>query len=104
MLNENSFGGELLAGQAAVDARRQRGLEIAACRNIRKANGGTWAVPSSTPTKSVKCYVVRVAGESSSCTCPDHELRGCKCKHIFAVEYVIKREDNADGSSTVTET
>src|SRR5439155_9859823 len=28
----------------------------------------------------------------------------CKCKHIYAVEYVIKREHNIiDGSTTVTE-
>ena len=29
--------------------------------------------------------------------------RGCKCKHIYAVEYAIRREQNPDGSSTVTE-
>jgi predicted nucleic acid-binding Zn finger protein len=38
------------------------------------------------------------------CTCPDHETRGLKCKHIFAVEFAIKRKQNRDGSTTVTKT
>jgi transposase len=38
----------------------------------------------------------------ASCTCPDFETRGVTCKHIFAVTYVMKREENADGSTTVT--
>ena len=47
----------------------------------------------------------RLAGSREShCSCPDHEDGGFKCKHIFAVEYVIQRESNSDGSTTVTET
>src|SRR5947207_177052 len=38
------------------------------------------------------------------CTCPDFELRRDFCKHILAVQLVVKREQNADGSTTVTET
>ena len=37
------------------------------------------------------------------CSCPDHELRGRKCKHIFAVETWVERQKNSDGSETVTE-
>ena len=40
----------------------------------------------------------------TTCSCPDHEEGGFKCKHIFAVEYVIQRERNPDGSTTITET
>ena len=28
---------------------------------------------------------------------------GHKCKHIFAVEFVMRREENADGSTTMTQ-
>jgi uncharacterized Zn finger protein len=38
------------------------------------------------------------------CTCPDFEARNQKCKHVFAVEYVIQRESNPNGTETVTET
>jgi len=38
----------------------------------------------------------------ASCTCPDYETRQQTCKHIFAVTYVMKREEHADGSTTVT--
>jgi transposase len=42
---------------------------------------------------------------ASTCTCPDCQS-GHKCKHLFAVEFVLSRETthNADGSTTVTET
>ena len=32
-------------------------------------------------------------------TCPDHEIRGQKCKPIFAVEQTISRETKLDGSA-----
>ncbi|MGB6946167.1 MAG: transposase, partial [Bryobacteraceae bacterium] len=37
-----------------------------------------------------------------SCSCPDHETRRLKCKHIYAVEFTVKREIRPDGSSKVT--
>jgi transposase len=48
-------------------------------------------------------YTVNPVAET--CTCPDCQ-NGHKCKHIFAVEFAMKREtvQNADGSTTVTET
>src|SRR5205085_9268474 len=45
-----------------------------------------------------------IASEQPTCSCPDFETRGVKCKHIFAATYVMTREQNADGSTTVTET
>jgi hypothetical protein len=49
-------------------------------------------------------YAVFLAPDRPSCTYPDYETRGEKCKHIFAVEYVVQREENPDGTTTVTET
>lgn len=79
--------------------RQQRGMEMAAMLPIHKSRKGMWVVPSQTGQGQ---YRVILSGEKPSCNCPDFELRGLKCKHQFAVEYVIKREQNADG--TVTET
>jgi transposase len=85
---------------SGIEGRKQRGLEIAAITKIAKSDDGCWWVPS----QSQKMLKYRVTlGPECHCSCPDHEERGCKCKHVYAVEYAIKREQNADGSETVTE-
>ncbi len=83
-----------------MDAREQRGLVIAAKCKITQ-RGDAWLVPSQSGEER---YVVTPDATKPRCTCPDHEQRQMKCKHIFAVEYVIQREHHADGSATVTET
>jgi hypothetical protein len=55
-------------------------------------------VPSQTAPD--KQYAVDLNGKT--CTCPDHQEAGYKCKHIYACEFTVKRELNVDG--TVTET
>ena len=58
--------------------------------------GIVWMVPSQRGTvvrmKSRPTPTNRIAPVA------DHETRGGKCKHIFAVEYVMRRESNADGA------
>src|SRR3954468_12673386 len=77
-----------------TDPREQRGLVIAATAKLTK-KGGVWLVPS----QSGKCkYTVCPDKENPHCSCQDHETRGCKCKHIYAVEFVIQRELFDDGS------
>lgn len=84
-----------------MNDRELRGLQLAACKTIKKT-GSFWIVPSQSADR--KQYVVnQSADEVTSCTCPDHESRGVKCKHMHAVEIVIKREENPDGSVTITE-
>jgi hypothetical protein len=83
-----------------MDAREQRGLVIAATCNIEKAQRGAYYVPSQ--SKAGTKY--RVDPAKRSCDCPDFAELGITCKHIHAVRYVIQRERNADGSTTVTET
>jgi hypothetical protein len=81
-----------------IDARRQRGLAIAArCRIENK--GGMWVVPSQ--TGDGRYYVDAAAPR---CTCKDFAEREQPCKHIFAVRFVIERESHPDGTETVTET
>jgi transposase len=82
-----------------MEPRQQRGLMIAALSKITQKDG-EWSVPSQSGNGR---YTVHLDPEKPHCTCPDHETRGCKCKHIFAVEYVRLRERNGDGTTTVTE-
>jgi hypothetical protein len=82
-----------------MDGREQRGREIAAQKRIRRTTGG-FLVPSQS---GVGKYAVVMSGERPRCTCPDFELRGEPCKHIYAVRIVIQQEFRFDGE-TVTET
>ena len=84
-----------------MEAREQRGLRLAETARISRKKSGVWAVPSQSEGGR---YSVNLDGDAPSCTCPDHEFRGKKCKHIFAVEYTLKRETAPDGTETVTET
>ena len=83
-----------------TNAREQRGLTIAATCKLAKKDD-FWIVPSQTGQGK---YYVRPNREQPSCTCPDHQECGHKCKHIFAVEFVIQRELFPDGTVTETRT
>jgi len=82
-----------------TDLRQERGRLLSQNKGIKKIAGVTWLVPSQ--TQSSGGYVVNTA--EATCTCPDYELRRCKCKHQWAVVFVQTIENHADGSKTVTE-
>ena len=84
-----------------MEAREQRGLELARATKIRHTDRA-WYVPSQSGRGHH--YSVNLNGDSPRCTCPDYEARRMKCKHIYAVEYTLKRETAPDGTTTVTET
>lgn len=83
-----------------IDAREQRGLIIAATCKLRH-KGKVWIVPSQSGQGN---YTVVPDATEPHCSCPDHETTGGRCKHIHAVEFAIKREQNEDGSVTETRT
>jgi len=84
-----------------MDARQQRGMVIAATCKIEKQPRNRYLVPSQSK-KGVR-YVVEP--QYPCCDCPDFQDRdGTPCKHLYAVQYVIEREKNADGTTTETET
>lgn len=83
-----------------TDVRRRRGEEIAEKCKLEKRNG-IWYVPSQSGSGR---YLVRLDPDLPTCTCPDWELRWMPCKHIHAVEYIVKRTENPDGSTTTTQT
>lgn len=70
----------------ALDPRQQRGLVIAQSKRIKNITGGKWLVPSQSSNGG---YVVDV--EASTCSCPDHETRAVRCKHLWAILFVRKQ-------------
>jgi hypothetical protein len=80
------------------DPRQQRGLQIASKYNLRQ-KGNVWIVPR----QSVE-HQYHVDPAAGTCTCPDHEIRRLRCKHIWAVEFQMCQEVKPDGTRTVTKT
>jgi transposase len=86
-----------------MEVREERGKAIANSGLIRKSKSGEllYLVPSQSGNGQ---YSVDLAGDEPTCTCPDWELRRKPCKHVFAVAHTVVRQDNPDGSVTVTQT
>lgn len=82
-----------------MDARQEKGRLLANDKRIQRIEGSTWKVPSQ--TQNAGGYLVNAL--AGTCSCPDHELRRTKCKHIWAVELTQTVETAADGSEVVTE-
>lgn len=83
-----------------MDARQQRGLEIAAQLPVVQKDG-EWVVPSQAGKGK---YKVKVDSEIPFCSCPDYETHRVVCKHIHAVRYTLQREQYTDGQTTITTT
>jgi transposase len=86
---------------APLDARQARGLALVATKRakIKHVAGSRWLVPSQTNPSGG--YVVDA--EQNSCTCPDHEDRGVKCKHLWAVLILRAEVELPDGSTVIAE-
>ncbi len=78
--------------------REQRGKLIFQGGQIARKNNH-WVVSSQT---SLKSYKVRFKDHKPKCNCPDCQLRKNKCKHIYAVEFYIKRQIDKEGKITET--
>ena len=74
--------------------RQQQGLIIAALSPIKKVKLG-YSVKSQSGNGT---YIVKLDGEDGpACSCPDFEIRDEPCKHIYAVEaYVMREESTAE--------
>lgn len=82
-----------------MDPREERGLLLAATKKF-KQKGPFWIVPSQSGSGA---YVVDLDPANESCSCPDFETRGQRCKHVYAVTFSLKRELSAAPDGTVTE-
>lgn len=69
-----------------MQARQLKGLEIATHRDITR-DGNIWLVPSQTDST-----IYRTDLFLQTCTCPDFEKHKLKCKHLYAVEFLIQKE------------
>jgi len=85
-----------------MSIREAKGREIADRLRIVKSDN-LYLVPSQSGKGKYK-----VDANAGRCDCPDHEFTQAKCKHIFAVEVVVKRErkttvkTDASGATTTT--
>ncbi|MBU0907855.1 MAG: transposase [Nanoarchaeota archaeon] len=79
-------------------SREERGKLIFERGRIAKKND-FWVVGSQT---SFRAYKVRLDRENPICSCPDCSLRQKKCKHIYAVEFYIKKQIDEEGKITTT--
>jgi transposase len=91
-----------------MSERQDKALVIAAKSKIAK-KGDLWIVPSQSGSGHYKVNITDP--DWPTCTCMDFELRRARCKHIYATEIVIEREQSVtqttDGdvtTTTVTET
>src|ERR1051325_9898689 len=85
-----------------LSERESKALAIATHTQLVRKPNNTWIVPSQSGPKT---YTVNPDPESPFCDCPDFEFRRARCKHVLAVEIVLKREIVTDGQTqTVTET
>lgn len=83
-----------------ISDREIKALQIAAKTQLKR-KGNVWFVPSQAGHGE---YEVTHDLFEPRCTCPDYEFRQAACKHVYAVQYVIEREQTADGQTVVTET
>ncbi len=86
--------------QEQILRRKEKGLHIAKTSRILKGEKG-WKVPSQS---GAGFYMVVSNGLEAKCSCPDHETRHCKCKHIWAVEYIVTKQVDNEGNVTITQT
>jgi len=78
--------------QEMVRVRKEKGLAIASTKKVRR-EGKFWIVPSQTRDAE---YKVELKLTGATCTCPDFQKHGMRCKHVWAVEYTIEKTINAE--------
>ena len=79
--------------------REQRGVLLAAMVKITHRQ----PMARSESVGNGRKYAVNPDERSPFCSCPDFEINGHTCKHIYAVRLVRQRELFEDGSEVVTE-
>jgi transposase len=83
-----------------IQIRKSKGMEIAKTGKVKYDNG-KWSVPSQSINRH---YDVILKLDKSVCNCPDFAERDSKCKHIFAVEFVVSKTIDSNGSVSITQT
>ncbi len=81
-----------------IQRRQHDGLEIANRAKIERKRENAYIVSSLTKRKTR--YTVIADPNNPTCTCPDHEMHQEPCKHIYAVQLLIQREQDDKASIT----
>ena len=79
---------------------KERGLAIANSNTVEKNKLG-WKVPSQSSNGT---YVVNLDEGEPFCTCQHFESTHKKCQHIYAVEFIVQKEQRPDGTEVITKT
>lgn len=64
-----------------TETRQIKGKQIAETCRIVKTNKG-WEVPCQSGHCKYLVYYAELLLSKPKCTCSDHEIRNCKCKHM----------------------
>ncbi|MBN2461976.1 MAG: transposase [Dehalococcoidia bacterium] len=80
-----------------MDKWQERGLMIAESNTVEKNKLG-WKVPSQSGNGT---YEVNIDGEPF-CTCQHFEHTHQKCQHIYAIEFIERKEKRPDGTEIIT--
>jgi transposase len=78
---------------------QERGLIIAESDTVKKVKLG-WQVPSQSGNGT---YIVNMDNDEPFCTCQHFETTHKKCQHIFAIEFIIQKENHPDGITVETQ-
>jgi transposase len=79
---------------------QERGLAIAESETVKKNKLG-WQVPSQSGNGT---YIVNMDNGAPFCTCQHFGTTHKKCQHIYAVEFLVQREQRPDGTEVITKT
>jgi transposase len=79
---------------------QERGLAIANSNTVERNKVG-WKVPSQSGNGT---YVVNLDHGEPFCTCQHFEATHKKCQHIYAVEFIVQKEQRPDGTEVITKT
>jgi hypothetical protein len=79
-----------MLGKLQTERRRFDGLQIANRAKIER-RGDFYVVPSLERKGS---YAVVPDANNATCTCPHYELHREPCRHIYAVQFHIQREQD----------
>lgn len=80
--------------------REERGKLLYKSTRIVKTPQGFWRVTSQSNTNIQ--YIVKFNGHEPKCNCPDCTISKKKCKHIWAVEFYIRKQIDEEGKIKTT--
>ena len=80
-----------------VDKREGKGKLLAESNTIYRIIGKDVFYVESESTEAMFYYIMfNTEKDFEWCSCIDHSVRGKRCKHIFAVEYAIRKATYVD--------